>query len=121
MTASWGPDELREIGTARELQIASRRPDGTLRAWVPVWVVCTGGLVYVRTSEESAHLPAATTLRVCRNSRPVNSYQLSERVAPRVCRLGRDFRPELCWLAARREFSGQLTALIAAGRPLCYA
>ena len=29
--------------------IASRRADGALRRWVPVWVVSTGGQVYVRT------------------------------------------------------------------------
>ena len=28
----WTPDELRRIGSAEELRIASRRPDGTLRA-----------------------------------------------------------------------------------------
>jgi hypothetical protein len=49
MTAAWSPAELQEISAARELQIASRRGDGTLREWVPIWVVSTGGLVYVRT------------------------------------------------------------------------
>ncbi|MEY9929642.1 hypothetical protein ABH926_004282 [Catenulispora sp. GP43] len=49
MTASWSPDELRLINTARELEIAVRRPDGSLRRRVPIWVVCTGGQVYVRT------------------------------------------------------------------------
>ena len=49
MTATWSPAELQEINAARELQIAGRRGDGTLRQWVPVWAVSTGGLVYVRT------------------------------------------------------------------------
>jgi hypothetical protein len=49
MTAAWSPAELQEIDAARELQIASRRADGTLRPWVPIWVVSTGGQVYVRT------------------------------------------------------------------------
>jgi hypothetical protein len=49
MTAAWSPAELREIDAARELEIAGRRPDGTLRRWVPIWVVSAGGLVYVRT------------------------------------------------------------------------
>ena len=49
MAAAWSPAELQGIDAARELQIASRRADGTLRRWVPVWVVSTGGLVYVRT------------------------------------------------------------------------
>src|ERR1700761_4306369 len=49
MTAAWSPAELQEIDAARELQIASRRADGTLRQWVPIWAVSTDGLVYVRT------------------------------------------------------------------------
>ena len=49
MTAAWSPAELQEINAARELEIASRRADGTLRRWVPIWAVSTGGLVYVRT------------------------------------------------------------------------
>src|ERR1700744_4207494 len=46
---SWTPEETRRIGAAPELEIASRRPDGTLRRWVPVWVVSAGGQAYVRT------------------------------------------------------------------------
>ena len=36
MTAAWSPAELQEINAARELEIASRRADGTLRRWVPI-------------------------------------------------------------------------------------
>ena len=50
MTAAWTPDQLASIGAAEELQIATRRPDGTLRSWVPIWVVVAfDGRVYVRT------------------------------------------------------------------------
>src|SRR5580698_3762864 len=49
MAVTWTPDELRRIGAAPELEIASRRADGALRRWVPIWVVSTGGQVYVRT------------------------------------------------------------------------
>jgi hypothetical protein len=49
MTAAWSPRELRCIGAARELCIAVERADGTLRRWTPVWVVCAGRQVYVRT------------------------------------------------------------------------
>ena len=49
MAASWSPDDLRLIGAARELQIAVTGPDGSLRRWVPVWVVCAGEQVYVRS------------------------------------------------------------------------
>jgi hypothetical protein len=40
---SWTSEELAKIGNAEELAIASRRPDGTLRPFVTIWVVCTGG------------------------------------------------------------------------------
>ena len=35
----WTSNELTEIGTAEELQIASLRRDGTLRKLVTIWVV----------------------------------------------------------------------------------
>jgi|SRR5580658_3067831 hypothetical protein len=49
MTAAWSADELERIGSARELQIAVKRDDGTLRRWVPIWVVLVEEQVYVRT------------------------------------------------------------------------
>jgi hypothetical protein len=49
MTAAWSPGELERIATTDELQIASKRADETLRRWVPIWVVCVGERVYVRT------------------------------------------------------------------------
>lgn len=49
MTGSWSADDLERIGSARELQIAVKRDDGTLRRWVPVWVVRVDEQVYVRT------------------------------------------------------------------------
>ena len=49
MPVIWTLDELQRIGGAHELEIASKRADGALRRWVPVWVVSTGGQVYVRT------------------------------------------------------------------------
>ena len=49
MTVAWSPDELERIGGAEELQIATKRADGTLRRAVPIWVVRAGGQVYVRT------------------------------------------------------------------------
>lgn len=47
MTA-WTSDELNKIGKAEELQIASRRRDGTLRNLVTIWVVRVGDELYVR-------------------------------------------------------------------------
>jgi hypothetical protein len=46
---SWTDEELSSIGNAEELAIASRRPDGSLRPFVTIWVVHTGGDLYVRT------------------------------------------------------------------------
>ena len=53
MATSWTSDELARIGDAEELELASRRPDGTLRPYVTMWVVRAGGELYVR----SAHGP----------------------------------------------------------------
>jgi hypothetical protein len=45
----WTSDELNKIGTAEELEIASRRRDGTLRNPVTIWVVRHGDDLYVRS------------------------------------------------------------------------
>ena len=46
----WADDELDKIGTAEELQIASRRRDDTLRHRVIIWVVRVGDDLYVRSA-----------------------------------------------------------------------
>jgi hypothetical protein len=46
---TWTSEELAKIGDAEELGIASRRLDGTLRPFVTIWVVRSGGDVYVRS------------------------------------------------------------------------
>ena len=46
---TWMSDELKKIGTAEELQIASLRQDGTLRNPVTIWVVRVGDDLYVRS------------------------------------------------------------------------
>ncbi len=48
MTA-WTSEELKKIGTAEELEIASLRRDGTLRNPVTIWVVRLGDDLYVRS------------------------------------------------------------------------
>jgi hypothetical protein len=50
---SWSKNDLDRVGGAEELQLASRRPDGTLRPYVTMWVVRAGDALYVR----SAHGP----------------------------------------------------------------
>lgn len=48
MTA-WTRYELTKIGDAEELEIASNRPDGSLRKPVTIWVVRHGDDLYVRS------------------------------------------------------------------------
>ena len=48
MTA-WTSDELAKIEAADELEIASLRPDGTLRNSTTIWVVRLGDDLYVRS------------------------------------------------------------------------
>ncbi len=46
---TWTGDELNQIGTAEELEIASLRRDGTLRKPRTIWVVRVGDDLYVRS------------------------------------------------------------------------
>lgn len=46
---SWTPEQLAAVDVARELEIAVRRADESLRPWTPIWVVRVAGDVYVRT------------------------------------------------------------------------
>jgi hypothetical protein len=46
---TWTSDELDKVGTAEELEIASRRSEGTLRKPVTIWVVRIGDDLYVRS------------------------------------------------------------------------
>jgi len=46
----WSPDELERIGGTEELQLASRRADGTLRPYVTMWVVRVDDDLYVRSA-----------------------------------------------------------------------
>ena len=47
---SWTPTELDRIGRADELQIASYRPDGTLRPYVTIWGVRVRDGIFVRSA-----------------------------------------------------------------------
>ncbi|HVP21567.1 MAG TPA: DUF2255 family protein [Anaerolineaceae bacterium] len=46
---TWTSDELKQIETAEELQIASLRSNGTLRNPVTIWMVRLGDDLYVRS------------------------------------------------------------------------
>jgi hypothetical protein len=49
MMTGWSSSQLDRIGKSRELEVSTKRPDGTFRDWTPIWVVCLGGDVYVRS------------------------------------------------------------------------
>jgi hypothetical protein len=53
--SDWADAELASIGGADELQISSRRDDGSLRPFVTVWVVRVGGDLYIRSAHGSAN------------------------------------------------------------------
>jgi len=45
---TWTNDELKKVGNAEELRIATLRRDGTLRKKVIIWVVRLGDDLYIR-------------------------------------------------------------------------
>jgi hypothetical protein len=47
--STWTTDELDTLAAATELRISTRRPDGTLRPHVPIWVVRAGDGIYIRS------------------------------------------------------------------------
>jgi hypothetical protein len=46
----WTEQQLDSIGGADELEISSRRADGSLHRWVVIWVVRVGDHLYVRSA-----------------------------------------------------------------------
>jgi hypothetical protein len=52
---TWTDEELRRIGEAEELQLASVRSDGTPRPYVTIWVVRAGDDLYVRSAYGSTN------------------------------------------------------------------
>ena len=55
MSAGWPPAELDRIDRAEELQVASLRPDGTVRPSVTIWGVRVGDEVFVRSAYGTAN------------------------------------------------------------------
>ena len=75
--ASWKPDELAAIAAASELEITSRRSDGTLRKPVTIWVIrrnylrrLAGGVCQVSPAAGSQGWPCASALSTPRVSWP---------------------------------------------------
>ena len=48
---TWTEQELKRIGGATELRIASQRPDGSLRPYVTIWHAALDGELYVRSAQ----------------------------------------------------------------------
>lgn len=48
--STWTTTDLERIGSAEELQIASRRRDGSLRRFITIWAVRDGDGIYVRSA-----------------------------------------------------------------------
>ncbi len=74
--STWTRNELDALAAATELRISTRRPDGTLRPAVPIWVVRAGDGIYVRsyrgtgggwfrraTADGTAHIQAGNVER----------------------------------------------------------
>lgn len=53
--SAWTEDELSRIGGAEELQVSSRRADGSLRPYVTIWVVRVGDDIFVRSAFGSSN------------------------------------------------------------------
>lgn len=52
--ADWDGSDLKRVGAAEELDLSSRRADGSLRAPVTMWVVRAGDHLYVRSVKGTA-------------------------------------------------------------------
>ncbi len=48
--SGWSEQELQRVGQATELQVSSRRTDGSLRPFVTIWVVRADDALYVRSA-----------------------------------------------------------------------
>jgi hypothetical protein len=62
---AWNAADLDRIGRSEEIRVAPRRPDGSLRPFVTIWVVEVGDDVYVRSARgvESGWWRRATASR----------------------------------------------------------
>jgi hypothetical protein len=48
-TTTWSEDDLTRLGGAEQIDISTRRRDGSLRPFVPIWIVTVDGALYVRS------------------------------------------------------------------------
>jgi hypothetical protein len=72
--STWTSAELEAVAAAIELRVSTRRPDGTFRPAVPIWVVRAGDGICIRREPSPPRSPcidpmtagpaAATTLQL---------------------------------------------------------
>jgi hypothetical protein len=67
--STWTADELERVGSATELQVSSRRRDGSLRPYVTIWTVRWGDDIFIRSAYSAEnpwfrHATASGTGRV---------------------------------------------------------
>ncbi|MGH3304838.1 MAG: DUF2255 family protein [Streptosporangiaceae bacterium] len=67
--STWTSQELDTLGESGELEISTRRDDGTLRQPVPIWVVRVGDDLYIRSWKGRgggwfAHASGQSTARI---------------------------------------------------------
>ena len=104
--STWTEGELGALGAAPELRISTRRPDGTLRPAVPIWVVRAGDGIYVRsysgarggwfrhaTAHGSAHVQAGNVDREVTVSltRAAGRAEIDEAYRAKYARYGRAY------------------------------
>lgn len=52
--SDWTAADLHRIGSATELEITTRQADGSLRPYVPIWVVRVGNELFARSCRGQA-------------------------------------------------------------------
>ena len=95
-TATWSADDLTLFAGADQIGISTRRRDGTLRPFVPIWIVTVDGALYVRSyrgadtgSTPMTPKPAVisarpVTMRVLRPMRSLIRADSGVRTAPMI-------------------------------------
>jgi hypothetical protein len=51
---NWTPQDLDVLGGTEEIEITTLRPDGSARAWTPIWLVRAGDGLFVRSYRGAA-------------------------------------------------------------------
>ncbi len=53
MAKTWNKDELEKFAHSTEIEVASFRPDGSLRPWISIWAVRVDDALYVRSAYDA--------------------------------------------------------------------